>query len=280
VTGELFSGKPASQLSLGDAFQVGFGMLARPGFILPILLVTVIAGAIIEATLLPATNAFRTPGSLPTAGELEALLAALATSSAAWLVVGLLTSVYGQIWVLAATAGPLPTIGATLGLARSRWPRLVAVQLALSVPTIALVAGVTGLVVAAHNPSVLVLAFVALPPYVWFTSRLAMAAWLAADGGGVGESLRGSWAMTRGKVGRVFGGTLATAFAFGLLTSIIGTLLGVVPLLSSGVAQGLQIALTYGALVTLYRRVQADAMPPGVPVEVVLDPEAGERTAS
>jgi hypothetical protein len=98
--------------------------------------------------------------------------------------------------------------------------------------------------------------------FLWFAARVYMTPWLAADGVGAVASLRGSWRMTEGVVLRVVGWTLAYGFLFALLAGALGLVLSRVPYVGSGVGQGLTLALSYAAGVTLYRRTQAGATPP------------------
>jgi hypothetical protein len=273
VTGELFSGKPASELTLGDAFQVAFGMLARPTFMLPMLVLSVVLGSITEAAFLPAITALRDPEALASGKVLEQALGAFAALAAMGILTGVLASFYGQVWVVAASSGPLPTARGTLGLARKRWRSLLGTQLAVSLLAVAAIGMLIALIVGTRSVGALVAALLLLIPYAWFAARLSMAPWLAADGGSIRESLRGSWRITEGRLLRIVGWTIATGIVFGLLTSVIGSLLSVLPLVSSGIAQALDFGLTYGALVVLFRRLQAEALPPVVVIDAELEPE-------
>ena len=274
VTGELFSGKPASELTLGDAFQVAFGMLARPTFMLPILVVSIVFGAVTEATFLPSITALREPGALASGRVLEQALTSFAALAAMGVLTGVLASLYGQIWVAAASSGPLLNARATLALAAGRAPGLLGTQLVVSLTAVAAIGILIALVIGTRSPGALAVAFLLMIPYAWVGARFSMASWLAADGGSIRGSLRGSWQMTRGHVLQIVGWTLATSIVFGLLTSIISSLLSVLPLIGSGIAQALDFGLTYGALVVLFRRVQADSMPASVAIDAELDPDA------
>ncbi|HUQ42884.1 MAG TPA: hypothetical protein VM451_00530 [Candidatus Limnocylindria bacterium] len=273
VTGELFSGKPASELTLGDAFQVAFGMLARPTFMLPILVISIVFGAITEAAFLPAITALRDPSALASGRLLEQALGAFAALAAMGIITGLLASLYGQIWVVAASSGPLPNARSTFALAGRRAVGLLGTQLLVSLLAVTAIGILVALIVATRSPAALAVALLLMIPYVWFAARLSMASWLAADGGSFVGSLRGSWQITKGHVLRIVGWTIATAMVFGLLTSIIGSLLSVLPLVGSGIAQALDFGLTYGALVVLFRRIQAESMPSAVAIDAELEPE-------
>jgi membrane-anchored glycerophosphoryl diester phosphodiesterase (GDPDase) len=104
----------------------------------------------------------------------------------------------------------------------------------------------------------ILLVIVALVVGVWLTARLTMAGWLAAEGRSIRESLRGSWRMSQGHVGRIVGWQIAFGLLFGLFAFVLGELLSVVPYVGSGVTEAISLALGYGAGVVLYRRVQAD----------------------
>ena len=268
-TSGLFGSIPPASLTLGTAIEVAFKALGKLPFIGPILVISIVVNAILEITLGPTLRSMAlTPGVRPTLEELNAILGAAAVSFVVTLLGGILVAVYGQVWAAAGSVGPLPTIGQALQLVGRRWLSIIGVSLLIGLISIGLVliAAVVLAVVAGFSPAIAFGVTVGLViAFVWFASRVAMAPWLAADGGGTVASLQGSWRITEGQVLRIVGWTLAYGLLFALLAGALGFALASVPLIGNGISQGISLALTYGAGVTLFRRTQAGApQPPAV----------------
>ncbi|HET9852679.1 MAG TPA: hypothetical protein VFP56_09265 [Candidatus Limnocylindrales bacterium] len=264
----LFGSVDAEHLSLGTAIEAAFKSLAKPAFILPIVVIAVVINAVLELTLLPViSRSVRvSPGGQPTIEDMGALMGAAGVTFIVSLIGSILAAVYGQVWAVAASVGPFPTVGETLALVRRRWLGVLGAGLLVGLLTIGVLAG--GVVVLAVLGSInRAIAFgvaVGLAiVFIWFVARLYMAPWLAADGAPVVESVQRSWLITRGSVLRIIGWTIAYGLLFALLAGALGVVLGRVPLIGQGIGQGISLALGYAAGVTLYRRTQAAAMPPG-----------------
>jgi hypothetical protein len=93
-----------------------------------------------------------------------------------------------------------------------------------------------------------------------------MALWLAAEGASIAGSIAGSWRITKGQLLRILGWSFLFGILAGLITSVLGAVLGILPYTGGGVAQGIGVAITTGAGVTLFRRVQASASSRAGPV--------------
>jgi hypothetical protein len=263
----LFGTLRPDQLSLGTAIEAAFRSLAKPAYVLPILVITVVVNAVLELTLLPVLrdSLSVSPTGRPTIEDLDALLGAGSLSLAVSLIGSILAAVYGQVWAVAASVGPFPTLGETLALVRRRWLGVLGAGLLVGVMTLAVVLGgvVVLAVLSAVNRAIAFGVAVGLViVFIWFVARLYMAPWLAADGGSVMDSVRRSWRMTEGGVLRIVGWTFAYGLLFALLAAALGVVLGRVPYVGQGIGQGLSLALGYAAGVTLYRRTQASATPP------------------
>jgi hypothetical protein len=270
-TGALFNGLPAAQLSLSTAFEVAFKVLTKPTFMVPLLGVSVAVNAFLEAFVVPGLlDAIGfTPTGRPTIEDLNGLLGSFAVIFVVGIVGSLIVALYGQIWAAAASLGPFPTIDGTFELAARRWLSFLGAAIVSTLITLAVLAVllVPSVLLISANPEIaLLLGLAVIVPYLYVFSRISMITWLAADGHPIGASVRGSWQITKGGVPRIIGWSLATGLVIALISAGLSALLGRVPLVGSGIAQGIQLAMTYGAGVTLYRRTQAAAMWPALPV--------------
>ncbi len=261
-TGALFGGRDRASLTLGDALSTGFSILAKPAFILPVLVVGVAVNAVLGALLRPflSTPTF-TAGQAITAAEFQQFAGGILAAVVVGIIGGVLINLYGQVWAVAASSGPLPTIGETFALVGKRWVGVIGTGLTVAVIEIALLllglALVAVIGLAVSDRVGIVVALVLIVVYFWIALRLLMAGWLAADGNGVSASVNGSWRMTKGSLLRIAGWSIAFGLVFGIIGAILGVVLGLVPVIGTGIAQTIGVGLGYGAGVTLYRRTQA-----------------------
>jgi hypothetical protein len=271
----LFGSVQPRDLTLGTAIEAAFRSLAKPAFIGPLLVISVLLNAILELTLTPliARSISLSPDGRPTIEDINAFVGGAALTFVVTIIGSTIAAVYGTVWAVAASIGPFPTIGETLRLAGRRWAGVLGASLLVGLIMIGVFAVGAVIVVLLAQTSA-ALAFGAgvalLIAFLWLAARLYMAPWLAADGVGAVASLRGSWRITEGVVLRVIGWTLAYGFLFALLAGALGLVLSRVPYVGNGVSQGLTLALGYAAGVTLYRRTQAGAAPP--PAQEVVPP--------
>jgi hypothetical protein len=265
----MFGAVAPRDLTLGNAIEGAFRSLAKPAFIGPILVISVLINAVLEITLQPiiARSVALSPTGRPTIEDINAFLGAAAVSFVVALIGGIIVALYGSVWAVTASIGPAPTIGETLRLAGRRWVGVLGTGLVVGLITIAaVIAGVVVLgllsqISAAIGFGVAIgLGIV----FIYFVARLYMASWLAADGVSVMGSVQGSWRMTEGQVLRILGWSIVYGLLFALVAAAAGAVLGLVPLIGGGIAQGLSLALGYGAGVALYRKTQANAAPPAV----------------
>ena len=268
-TGALFKNRAASSLTIGDAISTGFTVVAKPTFIIPVLILGVIVNVLVSLVFAPYLPA-REAGQVPALSSQDAqrLIGALIGSVILSIVAGLIINIYGQVWAVAATSGPLPTIGDTFGLAGRRWISIIGAGLVVAVITIGLLVGLSilvGVVFAALGALGWLVLIAALVAYIWAAARLSMAGWLAAEGHPVMAAVNGSWAITRNNVLRIIGWSLAYGFVFGLIGVVLGIILGLVPYIGAGIAQSIGVALGYGGGVTLFRRTQAAAAASATP---------------
>lgn len=264
-TGELFGNKPATLLTLNDAFETGFRIVTKWSFIFPVMVVSVLVNAVVEAVaprLLPSLANLQ--GLSP--AEVERLITGGLALFGITLVGSFLASVYAWVWAVAATSGPLPTTEGVLRTAARRLPGIlgtgavvVLFSITILIPTAAAVA-----IGATVNAGLAILLGIAIGViWVWLWGRISMAIWLAAEGHPVGASLRDSWRMTKGRLLLVLGWSFLYGIVAGLITGLLGAVLGLLPYTGGGVAQAISIGITTGAGVTLFRRVQAAAAASG-----------------
>jgi hypothetical protein len=262
--GELFANRSPSTLTLGDALTTGFGIIAKPTFIIPVLILGVIVNTVVSILLGPLITSGITPGRTLGPAEIQTLLTGTLATVVIGIIGGILINVYGQIWAVEASSGPLPTMNRVLEIAGRRWIAIILTGLAVAVITLALLFGsvlLTGVAAAAVGELGILVAVALVVVYIFVAARLSMAGWLAAEGHGVSESVQGSWEMTSGSVLRIIGWSLAYGLVFAIIAGILGGVLGMVPYIGAGIAQAIGIALGYGAGVTLFRRTQAAAKP-------------------
>lgn len=263
----LFGGVQPANLTLGNAIAAAFRALAKPAFIGPILVLSVLINAILEATVQPMLGQAMSlsPSGQPTIEDMNALLGALGVTLVVSLLGGIVVAVYGSVWAVAASVGSLPTIGETLRLAGQRWVGVLGAGLVVGAITLTAVAvGVLFLAVLSQVSAAVAfgVAVGLIIVFIYFVARLYMASWLAADGLGVGASIRTSWRITEGQVLRIVGWTFIYGLLFALVAGALGVVLGRVPYIGAGISQGVTLALGYGAGVALYRKTQASALPP------------------
>ena len=262
----LFGTLDADSLSLGTAIEVAFKALGKTAFIGPILVISIIVNAILEIALGPTLRSFALdPGVRPTMEDLNRILGAAAVSFVVTFFGSILVAVYGQVWASAASVGPLPTIGETLRLVGRRWMSVLGASLLVGVITVGLLVAAVVLLILLSSfsrPIAFGVAVGLVIVFIYFTARFYMAPWLAADGGAAVASVQGSWRMTEGQVLRIVGWSFGYGLLFALLAAALGLVLASVPLIGGGISQGISLALTYAAGVTLFRRTQAGAAPP------------------
>jgi len=258
--GALHNKRSPSTFTLGDALTTGFGVVAKPTFIVPVLIIGVIVNAVVELTIGPLIKTTITPGTTPSAAQIGGLFQGIGTSLVIGLIGGILINLYGQIWAVRATSGPLPTIDGVVQLIGRRWIGVIGTGIVVAVISIGLFVGgliVTGISIAVlGNLGILVMvALFILGAYV--SARLSMAGWLAADGLSVMDSINGSWQITRNNLLRIIGWGLAYGIVYAIIGGILGAVLSSVPVIGGGITEAITTALGYGAGVTLYRRTQA-----------------------
>jgi hypothetical protein len=259
--GELFGDRSPADLTLGDAISTGFRVLTMPSFIVPLLILGLVVNVVVTIVFGPLISEFSAGGRL-TPAELAPQLGGVVGGIGVALIGSILISLYGSIWAVAASSGPIPGSGAVTELMGRRWAGIIGTGIAVGVMLIGafigigIVGGTVGVLV--HGLSIIVF-IVMFALLAWIALRLSLAVWLAADGASVSDSIRGSWAMTKGNLMRIFGWTLAYGIVFAIVTAVLGFVLNLIPYVGPAILQSLSLALGYGAGVTLYRRTQAAA---------------------
>lgn len=263
--GALHNFRSPSTFTLGDAFSTGIGLVGKPTFIVPVLIIGVIINAAVELAFGNLLRGGLDPSTAIGGAQIQQLMTAVLVSIVFGIIGGILLNLYGQIWAVAATSGPLPQPGTVLGLAGQRWIGVIGVGIVVAVITVGLILGlvlVAGVVAVVLGDLAILVSLAGIVVAIYVGARLMMAGWLAAEGVSISNSISGSWQLTKGQILRIIGWNLAYGIAFGILAAILGAILGFVPLVGAGIAQAIGTALGYGAGVTLYRRVQAAAAPP------------------
>lgn len=275
--GELHNFRSPSTFTLGDAFSTGISLVGKPTFIVPVLIIGVIVNAAIELAFGDLLRGGFDPSTPIGGAQAQQLVSGILVSIVFGIIGGILLNLYGQIWAVAATSGPLPSPNAVFGLAGKRWIGVIGVGIVVAVINLGLIFGmvvITSAIAVAIGDLAILVALAAIVVAIYVGARLMMAGWLAAEGVSVSNAISGSWQITRGQVLRIIGWNLAYGIAFGILAAILGAVLGIVPLIGAGIAQAIGTALGYGAGVTLYRRVQAAASPTAeAPASPVVAPQ-------
>jgi hypothetical protein len=270
--GELFKNRLPSTLTLGDALSTGFGLVIRPTFIVPVLIIGVIVNSIVRALFGPLITDGVAPTGIQVAAQIQGMIGNLLVGAIIAIIGGILVNLYGQVWAIEASSGPFPTVNKVVSLSTRRWVGIIGTGIVVAVITIALLvalvvlAGIAFAAVGNFGWLVVLIAFVG---FAYITARLSMAGWLAADGASVQLSIVGSWQITQGSTLRIIGWGLAYGIVFAIVSGIAGAILGLVPVIGDGIAQSIGIALGYGGGVTLFRRTQAAATPPPARAEAI-----------
>lgn len=266
VTGALFANRSPSTLTLGDAFSTAFSVITKPMFVVPLLVIGVIVNAVVDAAFGPMISQGVSPDGTLAPGDVQGMISGFLGAIAVGIIGGILINLYGQIWVVEASSGPLPTIDAVVNVAGRRWIGVIGTGIVVGLISLALIFGLViigGLAVAALGEIGILVILALIVVFAWIAARLSMAGWLAAEGRSVSDSISGSWLITNGNLLRIIGWGIAYGVVFAIVSAIIGAVLSFVPYVGSGIAQTISLALGYGAGVTLFRRTQAAA--PAVP---------------
>jgi hypothetical protein len=269
VTGALFANRSPSTLTLGDAFTTAFNVIRKPMFVGPLLVIGVTVNGIVDAALGPLISqsvaSGATPGATLSAGDVQNMVGGFLAALVVGIIGGILINLYGQIWVVEASSGPLPTIDNVVSVVGRRWIGVIGTGIVVGLISLALIFGLViigGLAYAALGNLGILVVLALIVVFIWVAARLSMAGWLAAEGRSISESIAGSWLITNGNLLRIIGWGIAYGIAFAIISAILGAVLSFVPYVGSGIASTVSLALGYGAGVTLFRRTQAAAMPP------------------
>jgi hypothetical protein len=277
-TGDLHARRSPSTFTLGDALSTGFGLVTKPTFIVPVLIIGIVVNFVISLAFRPFMTSSFDPETSLGAGQISQMMGPILVSILLGIIGGILINLYGQIWAIEATSGPLPQPGRVFGLAGSRWIGVIGTGIAVAVIMIVLFLGafvVAALVTSAVRALGIPAFFAALVVVAWVGARFSMAGWLAAEGLSISNSINGSWRITKGNLLRIIGWSLATGIVFGIVGLVLGAVLSFIPVVGSAIGQSLSLAFGYGAGVTLYRRTQAAASPPAeAPTAAVSTAEA------
>jgi hypothetical protein len=263
--GALHNNRSPSTFTLGDAITTGFGLVAKPTFVVPVLIIGVVVNAIVSAIVQPLIPSQIGSGSTISSEQVTGILRGAFSTVILSIIGSILINLYGQIWTVEATSGSLPSVDRVIGLAAKRWLGIIGTGITVGVISI-------GLLIVSFI--VMALAFVALGNLgllvllalivvdIWVGARLSMAGWLAAEGLPIADSIAGSWQITRNNLLRIIGWGIGYGIVFAIVGGIVGIILSFVPVIGPGISETISLALGYGAGVTLYRRTQAAARPP------------------
>ena len=250
---QLWGGKPTSQLTYMDALMTGFRLVTKPNFVLPVLAIGVVVSVIVVALILPLVTGLVVPSDETVIGG--AVVAAFIGGIVAALIGGFIVNVYGQLWAVAASRGPEPTINEGMALVSKRWMNVLGSNVIVGLIVLGglIVIGVVGALLGSLGILVFVAGFIAL---AYVGVRLSMAPWLAADGAAAVESVQASWRLTQGRMLRVFGWGLITGIVFGIIVNILGVILTNIPFVGDALTTTIALALGFGAGVTIYRSIK------------------------
>ena len=245
-----FHGVAPDDLGLGDAISSGFRVLVRPGFVLVVLVLTMIITLTVEAAI----------GSIirdrlrVTTEALEARAPVLISSAIVAFIGNLVVSTYGQVWLVLASSIGEPSFRTAIERTLDRMLAVLAAGLltAILFVAIALPFLVLGFPVAA---------LILVPVTIYGGSRLSFSTWLAADGRGPIAAIKESWAISRGHVLQIVGWNLAIGIVILLVSAAISIALGAAGF-GGAIAQGITVAIDFGASIALLRSVQSKASHP------------------
>lgn len=263
--GALHGNRSPGTFTLGDAITTGFSLVGKPTFIIPVLIVGVVVNVIVSAVVEPLIPATIAPGSAISSEQVAGILRGVFGSVILSIIGSILINLYGQIWAVEATSGPLPAVDRVVGLAAQRWLGILGTGVSVAVITIGIIVAsfvVMALAFAALGNLGVLVFFAVIVFDIWVGARLSMAGWLAAEGHPIAASINGSWQITQGNLLRIIGWGIGYGIVFGIVGFAVGLILAFVPAVGPGIADTIQVALGYGAGVTLYRRTQAAARPP------------------
>lgn len=262
-TGALFNNRPAGSLTLGDAITTGFTIVSKPTFIVPMLVIGLVVNAVAGILFRPVLDSVAPTATGDLSGfNYSALAGAIMGSLAVGIIGGVLLNLYGQIWAVAASSGPLPTMNDVVELMKGRWVGIIATGIvvgAISLVMLIVLAIVVGLAFAATGALGFLVLIAGIVGAAWVGAKLSMAGWLAASGANVGDALNGSWQITQNNLLRIIGWGFGYGILFGIVSGVLGAVLGLIPVLGPAIAQSIGSALGYGGGVTLFRRTQAAA---------------------
>jgi hypothetical protein len=245
--------KPTSQLTYMDALMTGFRLVTKPAFIVPVLAIGVVTSVIVVALILPLVIGLVVPSEGTVIGG--AIIAAALGAIVAALIGGFIVNVYGQLWAVAASRGPEPTMNEGMALVSRRWMNVLGSNVIVGLIALGglIVVGVVGALLGGIGIVVFLVGFAALA-YVGI--RLSMAPWLAADGATAVDSVQASWRLTQGRLLRILGWGLVTGIVFGIITSILSAVLTNIPFIGDAITTAISLALSFGAGVTIYRSIK------------------------
>ena len=251
----LFDGKSPAEITLTEAIRIGFKMVLRPTFVIPVLVIGVIVNVIVIASLVPIFVRVMVPSSGDSALLGGAIVSGIVGGLIAGIVGGLLLNLYGQIWATMASAGEEPTMQAAFARVGQRWMSVLGAGgiVGVAVLGIMLVGGIVGALLGALWVLVVLAAAVVT---IYVGARLSLAGWLAADGAAAMEAVQTSWAMTQGRLLLLIGWGFAFVIVFGIVGAILGAILGLIPLIGGALTQTAVSAFGFGAGVSLYRKIK------------------------
>jgi hypothetical protein len=250
---QLWGGKPTSQLTYVDALMTGFRLVIKPNFVLPVLAIGLVVSVIVAALILPLILGLIVPSDDSVIGG--AVIAAAIGGVVAALIGGFVVNVYGQLWAVAASRGPEPTINEGIALVGKRWLNVLGSNLIVGLIALGglIVIGIVSALLGGLGILTLVVGFIAI---AYVGVRLSMAPWLAADGAAAVDSVQASWKLTQGRMLRILGWGLVTGVVFGIIVNVLGSILTNIPFIGDALTTTIALALSFGAGVTIYRSIK------------------------
>jgi hypothetical protein len=252
----LYGGRPPAQLTLTDAIMTGFRTAIQPNFVIPILVIGVVVNLVVMAAFVPLLAPIIGGGSTSAALIGGAFISGIVGALVASTIGGILLNLYGQVWATMASVGDAPTMQVAFARVNERWMSILGAGLISAGATLGIML-VGGLLSAVLGALGILLFLVTIVVVIYVGARLSLAGWLAADGAGAMDAVRGSWELSGSKLLLIVGWVLAYGIVFAIVGGTLGAILGFIPLIGSALATTVGSAFGFGAGVTLYRKVKS-----------------------
>lgn len=248
-------GRTGAQLTISDALTTGYKFLLRPEFSIPILVIGVVVNLIAVSFIAPFVTKIAVGDAVLDMAIIGALIGSLLASLIVGTIGGIILNLYGMVWATMAVAGEPPTMQAAFARVGERWMNILGAGLITGGITLGAMI-VIGLVSAALGGIGVIVFIAGVVALIYVGIRLSMSGWLAADGAGAMDAVKGSWELTNRHLMTIVVWSIVVGVVVAVITAVAGAILGLIPVIGSALTQTLASAFGFGASVTIFRRVK------------------------